>query len=69
MTIEINMDDAIKKKDKNFPLEDIIMINENIVTVRLREGKGYSYSFFNNVKVDGKYFDGDKFILVVNQYE
>lgn len=53
MTIHLNMEDAIEIAEKeNLPLGEIVKINENIVTVKLREKGGYSYSFFNNVKVN-----------------
>lgn len=50
MTIHLNMEDAVKTAEKeNFPLGEIVTINGNIVTVKLREDGGYSYSFFNDV--------------------
>jgi len=67
MTIKLNMQDALEKKDKGFN-EKIVLIKDNIVTVKLREKGGYSYSFFNDVKVDARYFDGNYFILKINKY-
>ena len=56
MTINLNMEDAIKKAEKeNFPAGEIVNINENIVTVKLREKGGYSYSFFNDVEVNANF--------------
>lgn len=51
MTISLDMADAIKEANKeNFPIDEIVKINGNIVTVKLNPGsKGYSYSFFNDV--------------------
>lgn len=53
MTIHLNMEDAIKAAEKeNIKSKDIVSIRENIVTVKLREKGGYSYSFFNNISVN-----------------
>lgn len=52
MVITLNMEDAFKKMDKNWKQDDVVVIKENTVTVRLREKGGYSYSFFNAVYVD-----------------
>jgi len=51
MTIDLKMDKAIEKaKGEKFPIGEIVKINGNIVTVRLKEeSQGYSYSFFNDV--------------------
>ena len=52
MIIRIDMEDAIEKATKELGeggIKDLVMIDENIVTVRLQEGVGYSYSFFNNI--------------------
>jgi|SRR3990167_3163732 len=51
MTIDIEMEDAIKiAQRENMNLNEVITINGNIVTAKLRpDGKGYSYSFFNDV--------------------
>ena len=54
MTVFIEMEDAIKAaENEGFPAGKIVTINENIVTVRLREKGGYSYSFFNDIKPNG----------------
>lgn len=51
MTINLDMEKAIEKaKKENWPVDKIVTIQGNIVTVRLREKGGYSYSFFNDVK-------------------
>ncbi len=52
MRIHINMEDAIDEAKKELgedKIGELVAINGNIVTVKLKEGKGYSYSFFNNV--------------------
>ena len=48
-TLFLNMDDAMKKAEKIGEVEknETVKINKNIVTVRLSEKSGYSYSFFN----------------------
>ncbi|PIO07151.1 hypothetical protein COU59_03780 [Candidatus Pacearchaeota archaeon CG10_big_fil_rev_8_21_14_0_10_34_12] len=58
MEIQLNMEDAFEKADKNnFDRKDVVIIDsqKNLVTVRLREGKGYSYGFFNDVNLDKPY--------------
>ena len=56
MTIHLNMEDAIKIAEKeNFPAGEIVQITGNIVTVKLRENGGYSYSFFNDVGVNANF--------------
>jgi len=53
MTIYLNMNDAIKiAKKENRNLDNVISIQNNIVSVQLREKGGYSYSFFNDVVDD-----------------
>ncbi len=76
MTIRIDMEDAIEKATKELgEITGLVTINENIVTVRLQEGIGYSYSFFNDIDAT-TYLDtstkGDTpadtgYILVVNE--
>ena len=53
MTIYLNMNDAIKiAKKENRNLDNVISIQNNIVSVQLREKGGHSYSFFNDVVDD-----------------
>ncbi|MFH1311185.1 MAG: hypothetical protein ABIH65_02160 [Nanoarchaeota archaeon] len=53
MVIHLNMEDAIKTAAKEgINTNNIISIQENVVTIKLREKGGYSYSFFNNVDVN-----------------
>lgn len=70
VTIQLNMEDALKKKDDIFEGK-IVTIEDNVVTVRLREKGGYSYHFFNDVVVEGNYFDEDtkELILIINKYK
>ncbi len=52
MIINLNMDKAQKLADKNkIDFSEVVKINGNIVTVKLSERGGYSYSFFNDVDV------------------
>jgi len=56
MTIHLDMEDAIKIAEKeNFPAGEIVKITGNIVTVKLREKGGYSYSFFNDVEANANF--------------
>ena len=50
MTIHLNMEDAIEKaEEEGWDTANVVTKNENIITVKLREKGGYSYSFFNDV--------------------
>jgi len=52
MDIYLDMEKAVKKAEKSeFPLEDIVKIDKNVVTVKTTIESGYSYSFFNDVDV------------------
>ncbi|MDP2629018.1 MAG: hypothetical protein Q8P15_03945 [Nanoarchaeota archaeon] len=56
MTINLNMEDAIKIAEKeNFPAGEIVTRTGNVITVKLREDGGYSYSFFNDVEVNANF--------------
>jgi len=69
MVIHLNMEDALKIAEKEkFPLGQIVSVNDNILTVKLREKGGYSYSFFNDVNVI-PYFDstnGKEYVFTIN---
>ncbi len=68
MIIELNMDKAQKLADKNgIAFEDVVKINENVVTVKLSERGGYSYSFFNDVYVGKPYPEGENYIFTINE--
>jgi hypothetical protein len=69
MTIRLNMDDALNKKEKDFDSNSIVAIQNNIVTMQLREKGGYSYSFFNDIDVN-YYFDSgtSSYIFIINNY-
>jgi hypothetical protein len=55
MEISLNMKDAVEKaKDEDWQGK-IVFIQDNIVSVQLREKGGYSYSFFNNIDFERLY--------------
>jgi len=49
MTIMMNVEEAIGKAEKEKYAGKIITVQNNLITVKLREKGGYSYSFFNDV--------------------
>ena len=59
MIIKLNMQDAFGEMEKNWKPEDIVKINDNVVSVKLREKGGYSYSFFNNIQISNYYPDNN----------
>lgn len=67
MTINLDMEDAFKITQKEgINSKDIVKIENNIVTVKLRDNKGYSYSFFNDVKFTDNYYPNEnKFVFVI----
>jgi len=72
MTIDLEMGDAVKIAEKEkFPLSQMVTRNGNIINVRLREGsRGYSYSFFNDVAVNGNLNEnktGYYFVITENE--
>jgi hypothetical protein len=70
MIIHLNMEDAIEKATKeNRDPAQIVKIDGNLVTVRLEEKGGYSYSFFNNVSANA-YLDtanNKEYVFTVNE--
>ena len=64
--IELNMEKVISESRKEGYAGQIITISDNIVQVKLSEKGGYSYSFFNSVKVTPLENNG-KYGFVVNQ--
>ena len=55
MVIHLNMEDAIEKaEEEGWNTANIVTHNENIITVKLREKGGYSYSFFNDVEFNAE---------------
>ncbi|MEK6826971.1 MAG: hypothetical protein AABX99_00625 [Nanoarchaeota archaeon] len=48
--VKLNMEDAFSLAEKNgVKPEDIVKINENVITIKLSDKGGYQYSFFNDV--------------------
>lgn len=50
MTIHLNMEDALSAAG-NFGANNIVSVSGNNITVKLSDKTGFTYSFFNNVKV------------------
>ena len=70
MIITLNMQDAFEKMDDEWSEEEVVKITDNIVTVQLREKGGYSYSFFNDVRLNEPYPDGKgNYIIIVDGYK
>ena len=71
--IKINVEDALSKAQKEGYGGKIIFITGNVVTVKLREKGGYSYSFFNNVDVsafpDTSSVDVKNYAVTINNYK
>jgi len=74
MKITLDMKDAMRKADKYLDgdFDGVVKIKDNVVTVKLREDSGYSYSFFNDV--DANAFPNKKnngytgeYIVTVNE--
>ena len=70
MIIHLNMEDAIDKaKKENWDFNNIVMIHDNIVTVKLREKGGYPYSFFNDVDVTANFdtLNNQEYFFVIDE--
>jgi hypothetical protein len=70
--MKLNMEDAMNLAEKNgLAREEIVKIDENIVTVKLTEKGGYQYSFFNNVEVTSypDVFPEKNYIIKINGYK
>lgn len=61
MYIELDMSDAFVKAKKEKYKGNIVTINENEVRVQLRDNGGYTYSFFNDVLIEGLDYIGTKY--------
>ena len=65
----LDVSEGVEIGEKNgIPPSEIISINGNIVTVKLSEDSGYSYSFFNDVSVNTGLEDG-RYVFVINERE
>lgn len=70
--MKLNMEDAFALAEKNgVKPEDIVKINENVVTVRLSDKGGYQYSFFNNVDPTAypDVFPNKNYLIRINGYK
>ncbi len=70
MTIHLNMEDAIKKaQDENQDISKIVKKDGNVITVKLRDKGGYSYSFFNDIDVNPYIDSGNnkEYVFAVTQ--
>lgn len=71
--IKINVEDALSKAKNNNYNQDIIFKQENIVTVKLRDKGGYSYSFFNDADVrifpDTSSSEIKNYVITINNYK
>ena len=68
MAVFLEMEDAIEIAGKeNIPVGEIITLNENVVTVKLSEKGGYSYSFFNDLRVSTLHDDGNRFVFLFSE--
>ncbi len=72
MDMKLNMDKAFDLAEKNkIPRDDIVKIENNIVTVKLSHKGGYSYSFFNDVDVSAyaDIYPNKNYIIKINGYK
>ena len=73
MTIILDMSKGKALAEKNgIEFKDIVRINGNVVTVKLSEDSGYSYSFFNDVNIGKPYpgvlEDENSYVFVIGGY-
>ncbi len=73
MTIIMDMSKGKALAEKNgINFKDVVIIRNNIVTVKLSEEGGYSYSFFNDVNVGKPYpgvlEDENSYVFVIGGY-
>ena len=60
MVIILNMEKGYELAQENkIDFKDVINVTGNVVTVKLSEQGGYSYSFFNNIDLGQPYFEKD----------
>lgn len=75
MTIILDMSKAKDLAEKNgLEFKDIVINTNNVITVKLSEEGGYSYSYFNDVDVGKPYPDTSdpeditSYVIKINQY-
>lgn len=71
MDISINMKEAVDKAKEEHFSGKIVFIEDNIVSVKLRDKGVYSYSFFNNVDLSQNYFypDQNEYNFKIERYK
>ena len=70
--LRLNMEDAMDLAEKNgVDREQIVKIENNIVTVKLNKNSGYQYSFFNDVDATAypDIFPNKNYIIKINGYK
>ena len=75
MTVHLDMEDAIEKAiDENpnigYGIATLVKIEGNVVTVKLTDKSGYSYSFFNDVNISANLDtlnDEQEYVFVINE--
>jgi hypothetical protein len=67
MLLKINLEKLKTVSDKNgIDFENVVKIRDNVVTVKLTEKGGQTYSFFNNVSVT-PYSDGIFYVFPIEE--
>ena len=74
MQISLDMEDAIEKARNELGeenIENIVAIQDNVVNVRISEGAGYSYSFFNDIELSSYYLDemNNQYVFFISDYK
>jgi len=65
--MKLNMEEPMKVAEKNgITFDQIVKINGTEVTVSLKDKSSYSYSFFNDVKIN-KYTEDVYYIFVIEE--
>ena len=70
MIIDLNMEDAVKKANKEGQLPDRIVSKDgNVILVKINpKGKGHSYSYFNDVDVSINYVKGGVYRISIKEW-
>jgi hypothetical protein len=62
--IHLNMGDAFDRADKERYYNSAVSVENNVVNVKLSEGAGHDYSFFNNADVSVTEYREDKLVVI-----
>ncbi len=72
IVIKLDMKSARKLAEKNgldFTAENnVVKVGDGLVTIRLSEKGGYSYSYFNDVDANAYHAEGDYYFIWINNY-